>query len=842
MSRNMKKLTSFGISDVEASLLVRGAAEGRYHLLTGAGASYGATGGDGEPLLDGKTVANQICDHFKLPLSGGDRDNLQVAYEEAEAHDKSLLRSWIKKRFTKCIPTWQALLFRFRWERIWTFNIDDVMEEAFARGSADTAYKQIDSLDWKSPLKAASDLDTLQLVYLHGRAADIGGRNEGLVFSTPEYGRAARSFQHWHAAFQTHYIERPFIVCGASLATEVDIAEAIRNKNEARASTGLPSFIVTHKFDEAQRNRVRRFNLIPIEADAGEFFTSLLAEVEAYKRTVQTGMERLAPGTFERFLSQFRRLQINGTPGAIIQGSDFYGGDEPIWDDILQDRDVTFRITKIVASLLDINGTRRFAALVHGDPGAGKSASLLRIAKEAARRGYDPYLFREEEGLQAEAVAEYLGVNKKAVLLFDDASSHLVAISRLLELTKQNNVACRIILTLRSNRLRGYRLDVGDDYRSEHRLILEAEDLKELVKKRRQVARLGKHIGKKDEQIVSELQRHCESLLLDCLSYIEFSEGHRARVRKIVIDALTNATQRKLIARISCVHRFGYALPLRAALVASNLAFQDFSGLVGDSLAAEGPIVRDVRGLRLRHRILSEYAWTTEFKQEEKYEAMTAVVNALAPLVNTEVVRARGIEHLILREILGRETVAAALGERALEFYAEHEALMGWSSRYWDQRALLESKSYNNFPKAYSYSQKAISLERHPFAFNSLGSICMDHAVQIYKANNEDGMKYFHEAEEALTQAWSIAQRDGNSHEHPFVTFFASATRMLRNIKAAQPEFEAILALYDIWLQRAKDSTVFSTSFGKRRLQQIAGTKLKEALRLQSLKEKKQGR
>ena len=124
--------------------------------------------------------------------------------------------------------------------------------------------------------------------------------------------------------------------------------------------------------------------------------------------------------------------------------------------------------------------------------------------------------------------------------------------------------------------------------------------------------------------------------------------------------------------------------------------------------------MRDSTGLRLRHRILSEYTWADTFTPDERYRAMSFVVAALAPLINPAVINAKGIEHLILREMLDQEAVSSSIGNSALDFYEEQEALLGWSSRYWDQRALLESRIEGHFPKAYSYSQKAISLERHP--------------------------------------------------------------------------------------------------------------------------------
>ncbi|RJG20583.1 hypothetical protein D3872_08145 [Massilia cavernae] len=94
-------------------------------------------------------------------------------------------------------------------------------------------------------------------------------------------------------------------------------------------------------------------------------------------------------------------------------------------------------------------------------------------------------------------------------------------------------------------------------------------------------------------------------------------------------------------------------------------------------------------------------------------------------------------------------------------------------------------------------------------------------------------MKFFHEGEEALTQAFELNAGGEKLHEHPFITFFASAAQMLRKLSPVEPEFEAVLELHKIWIQRADESPAFSTYFQKKRLRDIKATQLKEQLRMQ---------
>lgn len=827
----MRTLLDLGIDPFDREKLLRGLHEGKYNLLLGAGASYGCQGGDDGELRDGVTLAQEITRVFKLNINADEAKKLPLAYEDAHDKDPAGLRKWLRARFVGCKPTWQHKIFQIHWERIWTFNIDDVLPAAFEADRSRNALPNVLSLDWKGKVAPlASTPNVQQIVYLHGRAEDIGTAAEGLVFSVPEYMQATRSFQQWHAGFQTHYLEDPFLICGATLSEEVDISEAVRAKNFARAN-GFPSFIVSHGLDEGQKDRMLRVNLVPVVCPLDEFFSIVLSELNEYRRTADAITARLRPGTFVRFLAQFRRLDTKDTSGLAIKGTDFYGGDEPTWKDILDELDASFATVENAAAVLD-RSAKRYAVLVHGDGVSGKSSALLRIARQALRKGFKPFWFRHEEGFDAKVVADYLCADDRVALFVDDAANCLEAIGDTLKHCKANNKPARVFLSLNSSRIRGFWIDVEDEFRYEFKLNpLHQKDVVAFVKKRRRASRLGKHISSSDAHLIKELVKACRSELLECISHIEFAEPLRQRVRELLLPALSDQGLRETAALIACVHRFGFSLPLRIALASSGLQFGAFKSILDGNLKAEGILTRDSTGIRLRHRILSEYAWRDVFSEEERSHAMSRVVNALAPLINPAVIRAKGIEHLMLREVLDQEQVSLSIGVNALQFYEDHEPLLGWSSRYWDQRALLELKNESHFSKAYSYSQKAISIERHPYAFTSLGTVCMTHATRLIEKNRIEAIMYFHEGEQALTTAWQLAQATDRAYEHPFVKLFASAAHMFRKLSPADSEFENILQLVRIWIQRASDSPVYVTSFGQKRLREFRALEMKATLR-----------
>lgn len=832
----MTGLVELGLSDTERYQLIKGVFEGQYNLLLGAGSSYGCAGGDGVELKDGATTATQIDSDLKLEMAESEKKNLPLVYEEALSLDQSKLHGWLKNRFTNCSSSWQKCLYRFNWQRIWTFNIDDVLDSAFNESLKQglNLCEGVRSFNWKDNILPVEHSPNFQqIIYLHGRASEIGRNKQGVIFSVPEYATATRSFLQWHASFQTHYLEKPFIVCGASLDEEVDLADAIRNKNQSIAN-GFPSLLVSFSLNDSQKKRMRRYNLIPIEMPLDDFFKILADEVDEYKKSVDAIISVLKPGTYQRFISQFRRLDLEDLSTKAIEGTDFYGGDEPIWNDILTNLDSQFSTTKSAIGMLD-SDNKQYAALIHGANVSGKTTSLYRIAKQALTKGYNPYFFTHESGLNVDTVLDFITKDERAVLFIDNASSFLEPLGRILNSARSTNISARFFISLRTSKLRGYRIDIPNEFQFEFKLNpMNNTDVVKFVQKRRRASRLGKHIGSSDSRIIKDIKRIYKSDLLDSLCFVEFSEPLRDRVRRLLAMSGINDDQKGLLARVVCVHQFGFSLPLRAALFSSGLDFGEFNKLLNDGLSTEGILVRDQRGIRLRHRILSECAWLDSFNSDERYKAMTEILNILGPLINPSVISSKGIEHLIVREIVDEKNVSKSIGNEALHFYEEQEEMLGWSSRYWDQRALLESKIPGHFSKAYSYSQKAISLENHPFAYTSLGTICMRHSLNIISTDYSESMKWFYEGEEALTQAFTLSHETLQSpYEHPFVTFFATVQTLLSKVSTKKGEYRAVINLFSIWVNRAEESPVFYGEHGQKRLAKIKSGYMKASLKIQ---------
>ncbi|WP_406805886.1 SIR2 family protein [Burkholderia semiarida] len=806
-------------------VLLQGLAEGQYHLLCGAGVSIGARGGDGGELQVAAKVAKEILDRTSTIVDPAEEGNLAIVYEEAKVQDRTKLNEYLRKRFTQCSPTWQAKLFDIRWHRIWTLNIDDVLERVFDGESNKAKFRKISPISWRDkfspPEKSASEV---QVIHLHGLAERVGGDGEDLIFGLVEYSNVVRTVPPWHAAFETAYVQDPFIICGARLAEEPDFAIATRTKNQSRIATGFPSVIVLKEVSPALKIRLERFGLIPVEATGDAFFSALLEDIGKYKNSLEKNAVK--NGVFERFSIQFRRLDPRAD--LIDLGTDFYGGDEPTWLDIVNGKDVIFKVTGNV--IRDIEKQRGSCVYVlHGTLATGKTAACLRIAKDIVQYGYTSYFFRNEESIDVDACLGFLSAAPKTALIFDDAADHSAGIGKLATRCAEAGIQCVIIAAERPRRLRALKIDVPDKYRREYLYSrLDDSDLWGLIAHRRKVARLGSLVRKSDRQVFDFFRDACHRELFESLSQAEYSKGFKARISDYIDAELRDAATKNVSTVVACVHRFGHLLPIATAMRAAGAHFDRFKALLEDALGSDGIIVRERKGLRLRHRVISEELWKFQ-TVGQKYDAMLLVCQHLAPAINPKTIKAKLLPHRIVREILDVEEVVNSLQLRAFEFYAELEPIYGWSSRFWDQRALLESKA-GNFQKAYSYSQKAVSLERHAFAYNTLGYICLVQANHMAESNSQESKEIYTEGVAALDDARVAAERNDLSFEHPYVTFFSNTLRYAQHFGQDDVSFSLVESHWDRWIKAAHDASCFKTHYGQRRIRELMASWLKVKL------------
>ena len=713
----------------EMTRIAEGVCRGEYSLLLGAGASIGSLGGNDEPLPSGPNLRDKLISDFSIPTEG-QTITLPRAYAAAQRNDPDRLERFIRDWFTHCKPDWQHVLADFDWHRIWTLNIDDIVENVYKSKNI-----LVDRFNWTSAFRDGSKSQR-QVIHLHGFAKDLSDDDPSesdLVFSIQDYAATLKDARAWHAVFTDEFTERPFIVLGASLVDEFDLQQALVS-SAASTTRGFPSLIVLKEVTALEREEFSSLGLIVVEADARSFMSQLHTEVQDCRKTLGGLYGQYFDPQVARFLQQFvdlRRYQPNSDDTT----RNFYAGYEPHWRNILDEDDASMETTEkslsIIRRVLDPEEGQQAVHVLTGNSGTGKSTGLLRIANRFIADGLNTFLFRGEEDLDIPATIQWLRSMRDTVLIFDGCADFADSIGELAEECASSKLPLLVVGAERSTRHRilEHKIDrrflhVNPEY--EYRLLSDI-DIESLVDKLSSRRRLGRITRQNRVQQCNYFKSLASRRLFEGMANLEGGRGFQTRIRDDY-RRVPNESLKRLYAASSIAYELGYPLPLG---IASKIA-----GLTGKALEAllasdeQDIMLIDLNGVRPPHRITAALVVESAISIDERSSAMQSLMLALAPHIDVTAIVNLTRPYRLLRRLMDQESVMRLVGPVfGRKLYEMMQGPYDWNGRYWDQRALFESE-LGNHAQARSYAEHSLRIHHHPFALNTLGTVLGRIAIQ----------------------------------------------------------------------------------------------------------------
>ena len=782
--------------------VAEGVSRGEYSVLLGAGASIGSLGGNNQPLPSGPSLRDKLVSEFSIPTEG-QTITLPRAYAAARRNDPERLETFIRTQFTHCKPDWQNVLADFDWHRIWTLNIDDIVENVYSNKNI-----PFDRFNWTSRFRDGSKSER-QIIHLHGFATDSSDsdpEDSELVFSIQEYAATLKDTRAWHTVFTDEFSERPFIVLGASLVEEFDLQHALVS-SAATTIRGFPSVIVLSEVTALEREEFSSLGLIVVEAEARNFVSDLHIEVQNFRRQLGSLYGQHFDPQVARFLQQFIDLR-QYQPNQDATTRHFYAGYEPQWRNILDDDDALMETTeKSLSTIRSIGGRDEYAQSVHvlsGGSGTGKSTGLLRMASHFISDGRPTFQFRGEEDLDIDATMRWLGRMQDTVLMFDSCADFADSIGELAEACESSKVRLLVVGAERFRRQnileqkiakRFLHLSPAYEYR-----LLSDRDIDSLVDKLSSRRRLG-HITRQNRiQQCNYFRSFASRRLFEGMANLEGGQGFQARIRES-FRLVDDESVRRLYAACSVAYELGYPLPLGiSSKIAGMTATQLQAFLVGDE---QDIMLIDRNGVRPPHRITAGMVVESALSMEERFAAMRSLMLGLAPHIDITAIVNLTRPYRLLRRLMDQESVMRLVGsDLGRTLYEVIQDPYDWNGRYWDQRALFESE-LGNHAQARSYAEHSLKTHHHPFALNTLGTVLGRMAVQ------GGDIEVLKEAIRNLEYARD--QRRWDASEHPYVTFFTTMVRFGQEwgLSAIPTQLRST---FTEWLNEARRSVVFSNA------------------------------
>ena len=811
------------LTDDEWTTLVDGLLRSEYHLLLGAGASLSARGGDGRPLASAQGLAQEIVDDFRLTTNEEPID-LRQAYELVEGlvdGEGCGRAEYLKARFSGCKSTWHHSLLPIRWRRIWNLNIDDIIEQTYAQNPT-VASQVAKSYNWASPYREPDrERGEVQIIHLHGYARELEWpepKEPNIVFSIVEYLQASSSRHAWHRVFGDEFLQSPFIVVGAKLADEYDLAEFLRRGNQSQRFTGRPSIIVLQHITPIQQQQFRKWGLVPIEREAQAFFLHLvkkLREAEAEQAAAIPGRPIKALTMEARtFLQQFQSLRVQTKVLEPLR-HDFYGGEDPLWADIIYNRDARFEIAdKLLAADTVTSPTvtakpRQVVNCIWGPPFTGKSTALLRIGQGLISAGFDVFRFRGEERLDINATFWWVERSPKCVLLFDGLADFSDDVGKLCQKCSLDNANLLIFAVERERRLvevigniaTGF-LQAGEDHQMS---VLSDVDIERLLDKLQEQRRLGKltDLGHADQ--TRYFRREAKRQLFAGMAELERAKGFLTRAKDEYLE-IRNELARAVYS-VSCMsYAIGYPLPIGIACVATGMS----SATLISELSAPGELSSvlqaEHKGLRPRHRVVASLVVHDALERSERYQLSIALAKALAPHITPNAISHNTIPYRIIRQLMDMRVIFDWVGRNLVsDWYGSIISQYDWNARFWEQRALAEAR-LNRFPKARSFAEEAVKIHRDPFTLNTLGTILLRMAVDYY----EPGCATSHELLWAgIEQLRGSRELGAGRFPHPYTTFFTYVLRFAQDAFRDEPVDARLAKEWQYCMREAQNAQAF---------------------------------
>lgn len=500
--------------------------------------------------------------------------------------DRKLLEELRDHFLIKEYDPWYSHLTRYFWHRIYTTNIDDLLEKVFV-SSLNYRLHTINGIN-QDYLDRDELLHEVQYVKLNGSIT--AGSLELVTFGNRQYATRSNLHEPWYDHFVRDYAQMTTVILGSRL-DEPLFYQAIQSRQSRRGSDiekRLKSFFVSPNVSPAIVDDFREFNVTPVKATGKEFFEWLAVAVGDVPPRDQILVQNrpdlisaVSPHTafssrdehdqFERFLMCFILVK----PGEVPKDyrSFYLLGSQPTWNDMYANLDASRDLSeKIKTSLGDYadSGNSIGPLLIAGHRGSGKTTILLRAALEAHSTGHLCYVWDVSKPLDVDSIIIALKyLNRKLVLFFDDVDNITFEIKELVERSAALAHPPKIVTTLRSNSIHIITSDRAVKCETMEVGALSDREITSVIHVLRRENRLGRVTGQTDSAIADLFRRRAKKQLLVAMKEVTASDSFDNIVRNEFYDFADRELQAVYCA-VCIVSSYGMGVTKNQILSISN--------------------------------------------------------------------------------------------------------------------------------------------------------------------------------------------------------------------------------------------------------------------------------
>lgn len=646
---------------------------GEISLLLGAGFSINNRSGE-EKLPGGEDLKHKLLE--KCGKEAGSKTTLKDAYQLAR---RSLPE--FEKFFSDCFTStevfpWQQKIFQYAWSRIYTTNIDNVLdlaeETTRQQGRLAGDFKFFNYIDEGL---ISDTIGVIPVVSIHGTCKKL---QDGFVFSTLEYAKAATKVLDWHNDLAARIIAGGVIVIGNQLdESDLDIYIS-RRQATYENSTLAENWIVLPNPDAIKAENWRSAGFHVIDCTAEDFFKELfgickprtIGEIvlESLPTAKKVTLSIKAMTWFKStFRLAFNEIEIARNQKGILKH--FITGANPDWFFIVNSAHASTsrgnELLEEAAKLLQNNPTGVGLLHVTGPSGSGKSTAIRNALMQLVRTYKFTYEFDENQNIDKQFFRSIVdGLTEKSIFVFYSAAEYYFAIKEIADRHRDRpNPYCLFILEDRSSEHRKNKRQLSGsgiipkyvEFGS-----LTQDDAKNIASK---IEEAGLRFDKFSEKsldaragIILDKEKGYGGDLLSTLFSLTTHENFEIKVFQDYQSA-GNGLARSVLDLVAILHSMNYSTPIDYIAGALGERIDDVTRCVTEDLAGVLVTPLNTSVLRCRHRIIADYYFHNHIAGAGNVDILLGLLESLSRKFTIEDIKFHPLPYRIYRDVISFEFV-----------------------------------------------------------------------------------------------------------------------------------------------------------------------------------------
>lgn len=673
-------------------------------LLLGAGFSLVNTSEMGH-LPTGDGLRDLILE--KCGKKAGPKTTLKDAYLLGlrEIPDFS---AFLAECFTvKAALPWQERIFSYPWGRIYTTNIDNVLnvalEQCVKKGKLGGDFV---FANYSDPSILSSTIGSMPVVTIHGTCLKL---DEGFIFSSLEYAKAAVKVLDWHRDLAAKILTGGLVVVGNQLdESDIDSHLAIR-EGSYKVSSVAANFMVMPNPDEIKAENYRAAGYRVLDCTAEEFFTELFAAsaprtmadiVLSSTPSIKKAVADVKAMTWFRgaFRTAVAEMDDAKTKTGILRH--FITGSDPDWFYIVNDAHATTSVAKAISKrvLGQMQSSSTGVGVLHitGPSGSGKTTAIRSALREVVRTYPYVYEFDSNKEIDTELLKRMIeGFKEKTVFVFYSSAEYYFAINFIADRLQHHKKPYTLfILEDRTSAHRKSYRQIANSSRSEYfefpeLNLADAELIAEKIQASGMViSKFSEFDASKRARIIADKERGYSGDLLSALFSLTSHENFEQKIFE-EYHSVSEGLPRRILDVVSILSAQDFAVPVDYIAGFLSERMENVSKCLAAELAGVLVAHPKAGAVKCRHRIIAQYYFDNCIARSGNVEMIVGILEFLSRKFTIEDIRLHPLSYRIYKEIISFEFLYESFFPKASRradterTYHEAQRFFGQDGVFW---------------------------------------------------------------------------------------------------------------------------------------------------------------